>query len=142
MKIRHTVLGRLLAHGLALLAQPSGRGTRAGPHQWRYGADPRRGRRAQRVLVGGLAVTDLRRSPAGGHGEGPGKAPGMVRWWGCSPRRWHGGEADKTCWWWCVPVGCELWWPAAPVGGPCSTRGPHRGEGRSATKMRVAGGVS
>jgi hypothetical protein len=82
MKIRHTVLGRLLAHGLALLAQPSGRGTRAGPHQWRYGADPRRGRRAQRVLVGGLAVTDLRRGPAGGHGEGPGKAPGMVRWWG------------------------------------------------------------
>jgi hypothetical protein len=60
-KIPRTVLGRLLAHGMALLAQPSGQGTRASPHQRHYGARPRCGRHAQHALggalIGGPAMT-------------------------------------------------------------------------------------
>jgi hypothetical protein len=55
MKIRCTVLGRLLAPGLALFSQPSGQGARASPHQRRCGARPRCGNRAQCALNGALA---------------------------------------------------------------------------------------
>jgi hypothetical protein len=48
MKIHLTMLGQLLAHDLALLAQPSGHGARA---------DPRRGHRAKHALGGALAVS-------------------------------------------------------------------------------------
>jgi hypothetical protein len=37
--------------------------------------------------------------------------------------------------------GGELLWPVAPVGGPCSTRGPRRGDGRSTTRTTATGGV-
>jgi hypothetical protein len=60
MKISLTVLGRLLAHGLALLAQPSSQGARADPRQRRCGTRPCRGHRAERALVGGSAVTGRR----------------------------------------------------------------------------------
>jgi hypothetical protein len=83
MKIRLTVLGRLLAHDLALLAQPSSQGARAGPRQRRCGTRPCRGHRAEHALggalTGGSAMTGRRRGPAGGHREGPRKASGMVR---------------------------------------------------------------
>jgi hypothetical protein len=79
MKICCTVPSRLLAHGLALLAQPSGQGAWAGPCQRRYGVRPCHGHHAQRALANGLAVTGRRQGPASGHGEGPGTAPGMVR---------------------------------------------------------------
>jgi hypothetical protein len=83
MKIHLTMLGRLLAHDLALLAQPSGHGAQADPCQRRCDARPRRGHRAKHALGGALtvslAVTDRRQGPASGHGEGPGKASGMVR---------------------------------------------------------------
>jgi hypothetical protein len=56
--------------------------------------------------------------------------------------QWRGGEADKNRRRWHVSVGSELRWPTAPVGRPCSTRGPRRGERRSAMRTRVVGGVS
>jgi hypothetical protein len=82
MKICCTVPSWLLAHGLALLAQPSGQGAWAGPCQRRCGARPCHGHHAQRALASGLAVTGRRQGPASGHGEGPGTAPGMVMRWG------------------------------------------------------------
>jgi hypothetical protein len=57
MKIHLTMLGQLLAHDLALLAQPSGHGARADPRQRRCDARPRRGHRAKNALGGALAVS-------------------------------------------------------------------------------------
>jgi hypothetical protein len=103
------------------LAVQSPRAVRAGRRP--DGARPvtRSCRRAPRGLCGGAGLGEAERG---------------------SPSRRRGGGAGKTQRQRRVRVSGELWWPAAPVGRPCSTRGHRRGEGRSAMRMRVAGGVS
>jgi hypothetical protein len=65
----------------------------------------------------------------------------MVRRWGThreDEARCNGEDSTVAA----CPVGGELQWPAAPVGRPCNTRGPRRGEGRSTTRTTSTGGVS
>jgi hypothetical protein len=73
--------------------------------------------------------------------RGPREGSGHGEVAGCSPSRWRNGEVEKTRRR-RVPVDDELRWPAGPIGRPYSTRDPRRGEGRSATRTRVARGVS
>jgi hypothetical protein len=126
---------------LACRPSPAGdvaHGTKGDMHRVRSRRDHRAWWHAgQRTGGARPTMRSCRRAPGGLRG---GAEQGEAEWHSTRQRR--GGEAEKNRRRWRVPIGGELRWPTAPVGRPYSTRGPRRGEGRSAMRTRVVGGVS